>query len=107
MPIRAVAGTGLTYHLVAFDGDGRERTDDPDGTMSRRAAQALADEPVTDVFIFSHGWQGDVPAAVRQYDAWTGTMAAAQADVERARRVRPGFRPLLIGLHWPSLAWGE
>jgi hypothetical protein len=107
MPRRTVAGTGLTYHLVAFDRDGRERSDDPDGTMSRRAAQTLADEPVTDVFVFSHGWQGDVPAAVGQYDAWTGTMAAAQADVERARRVRPGFRPLLIGLHWPSLAWGE
>jgi hypothetical protein len=107
MPIRTVAGTGLTYHLIAFDRDGRERSDDPDGTMGRRAAQTLTDEPVTDVFIFSHGWQGDVPSAVGQYDAWIGTMAAAQADVERARRVRPGFRPLLVGLHWPSLPWGE
>ena len=107
MPIRTVPGTDLTYYLIAFDGDGRERTDDPAGTMSERAAAALGSEPFTDVFLFSHGWQGDVPKAVDQYDNWTRTMAQAPADVERARRARPGFRALLIGLHWPSLPWGE
>ena len=50
---------------------------------------------------------GDVPAAVRQYDRWIGAMAACEDDLERARRVRPGFRPLLSGFHWPSLPFGD
>jgi hypothetical protein len=34
-------------------------------------------------------------------------MAARRPDIDRAERVRPGFRPLLIGLHWPSEPWGD
>ena len=29
------------------------------------------------MFLFSHGWQGDVPAAIGQYDNWIRTMAQA------------------------------
>ena len=107
MPIRTVPDTDLTYYLISFDAEGHERSDDPDGQMSRRAAKLLASEPITDVFMVSHGWQGDVPAAIRQYDRWIAAMASCTADIERARQVRPGFRPLIIGLHWPSLAWGD
>jgi hypothetical protein len=32
MPIEPVPGTDLSYYLIAFDPDGRERTDDRDGT---------------------------------------------------------------------------
>jgi hypothetical protein len=32
MPIEPVPGTDLSYYLTAFDPDGRERTDDRDGT---------------------------------------------------------------------------
>lgn len=68
----------------------------------------LAEEPVTDVFLFSHGWQGDVPAARWQYDAWIRAMAGCRADIERMNEARGGgFRPLLIGLHWPSLPFGD
>ncbi len=35
-------------------------------------------------------------------------MAAQKADIQRMEQVRPqGFRPLLIGLHWPSKPWGD
>src|SRR5262249_78147 len=71
--------------------------------LTPRVDEALAEEPYTDVFLMSHGWMGDAPAAVRQYDRWIGAMAACEDDLERASRVRPGFRPLLIRLHWPSL----
>jgi hypothetical protein len=27
--------------------------------------------------------------------------------LERMRQRRPAFRPLLLGLHWPSLPWGD
>jgi hypothetical protein len=67
----------------------------------------LAGEPITDVFLMSHGWQDDVPAARDQYRRWIGATAACAADVARAAQTRPGFRPLLIGVHWPSLPWGD
>ncbi len=108
MPIEEVSGTGLSCHLVTFDAGGRERVE-PDGELaSHRALTVLAGEPVTDVFLFSHGWQGDVPAARMQYDAWIRAMADCKADVERMDEARGGaFRPLLIGLHWPSLPFGD
>src|SRR5689334_9417616 len=55
----------------------------------------------------SHGWQGDVPAAVRQYDRWIGAFMSCSGDLGRARQVRPRFRPLFVGLHWPSLPFGD
>ena len=52
-------------------------------------------------------WKGDIPAALDQYDRWTGAMAQSQDDIARMKKVRPGFRALLIGLHWPSQPWGD
>ena len=107
MPIEEVPGTGLRYHLVAFDDQGRERSDDPAGRMSEVTAAALAEEPVTDVFVFSHGWMADLPAARRQYGKWVTAMAQSRGDLELLAERRPGFRPLLVGLHWPSRPWSE
>jgi hypothetical protein len=109
MPIENVNVPGLAdlpYYLLAFDAGGRERAE-AGGELSRRIIDVLAQEPVTDVFLMSHGWMGDIPAASRQYHQWIGAMAANQADIARLRERRPGFRPLLIGLHWPSLPWGD
>jgi hypothetical protein len=110
MPIKTVPGFGLTYYLVCVDGTGAERADDPDGINGRmipRVADVLAKEPCTDVFLMSHGWMGDVPAAIRQYDRWIGAMALCKDDIERANKLRSGFRPLLVGFHWPSLPYGD
>jgi hypothetical protein len=111
MPVRTVPGSHLSYYLVCVDGSGAERTDDPDGIGGRmmpRVVDALATQPCTDVLVMSHGWMGDVPAAIRQYDRWIGAMATCEDDLERARTtVRPGFTPLLVGFHWPSLPFGD
>ncbi len=106
MPIQT-SPAGLKYHLIGFDASGNERTDDPAGKMSDKILAALRDEPVTDVFLMSHGWQGDVPSALRQYNAWIDAMAACTADRAAIAKARPGFHPLLVGIHWPSLAWGD
>src|SRR6185369_9708541 len=86
---------------------GNERADDSDGLMSEVVGNALRSEPITDVFILSHGWKGDLTAAIDQYDRWIKAMAQQEADLFRMRQQRPGFKPLLIGFHWPSLPWGE
>ena len=110
MTIETVTNSDIQYYLVSYDKDGNERTDDPDapgGRLSSVVKDELAGQPITDVFFMSHGWKGDVPAAKEQYDNWIGAMLECQADRERVRQVRPGFRPLLVGLHWPSLPWGD
>lgn len=109
MPLYEIPGTDLTYYLIAFDELGFERPE-ADGlllsdTVSRVVASRV--EPVTDVFLGSHGWKGDVPAAIEQYEKWIPAMAAVEADRETARARRPGFNSLIIGLHWPSLPFGD
>lgn len=107
MPIEKVPNTSLNYYLIAFDKDGNER-DEADGKkLSEQIFSALANESITDVFLMSHGWMGDIPAARNQYNDWIGAMAKQTADLEKIKQVRPGFNPLLIGLHWPSKPWGN
>ncbi len=106
MPIETVPDTSLKYYLVTFDASGNE-CDESDGKISHKLLEVLANEPITDAFIFSHGWLGDIPAARRQYNKWLGAMAGQKDDIDQIRQARPGFRPLLIGLHWPSMPWGD
>lgn len=107
MPTETLPGTDIRYHLLSLDEKGSERTDDPDGRMSERIKTALATDKPTDVFVFIHGWKGDLPAARQQYVAWMSTLMQRTDDLARARAQRPGFAPLLVGLHWPSLPFGE
>jgi len=110
MTIETIPGSETRYYLINFDEDGRERSDDPhaaNGRLSDTVAAELAAQPVTDVVFMSHGWQGDVPAAKRQYEDWSSAMLGCTEDIERLRATRSGFRTLLVGLHWPSLPWGD
>jgi hypothetical protein len=107
MSLEQVPGTAVQYYLIVFDASGRERAENDGGWTSGRLLGVLRQQPITDVFLFSHGWLGDVPGAREQYNHWLGAMARCTADAEHMRQVRPGFRPLLIGLHWPSLPWGD
>ncbi|MFI7530357.1 hypothetical protein [Nocardia salmonicida] len=104
MPTRRSAD--LDYHLVLLDRDGAERSE-ADGTKLSHALSDLAAEGVTDIFLASHGWQGDIPAAIAQYDAWTAVMTTQEVDRDAARAAVPEFTPLVIGVHWPSLPWGK
>ena len=106
MPTIRVPETDSQYVLIAFNKKGVERDDD-EGLNNRMSETVLANaerEQFTHVFLFSHGWKGDFPAAVDQYNRWIGSMLKLEED--RARLGSP-FRPLWIGLHWPSQPFGE
>ena len=103
MPIETVPGHDLQYYLLAYDANCHEREK---GLVTRLLAM-LAGNPISDVFLISHGWQGDIPAAQDQYTRWITAIVQCEADIERMEQRRPGFRPLIIGLHWPSLPWGD
>lgn len=107
MPHKTIPGTNVTYALLAFDAEGRERTDDPEGDHGKMSARLLRDakaQPPSHVFFFSHGWKGDVPAAIDQYNRWIKAMTDRTAD---AAAMGSAFKPLWIGLHWPSLPFGD
>jgi len=109
MPYRTIPETAIRYGLISFSADGSERTDDPDGVngrMSERLLKDAASGGFTNIFLFSHGWKGDIPAAIDQYNRWIKAVETG-ADRAKAAQVFPNFKPLYIGLHWPSLPWGE
>src|ERR1017187_7446156 len=94
-----------TYGLIAYDRDGNERLE-AGGKFSQKLIEEISSQPITNVFLFSHGWKGDIPAAIEQYDKWIGALMKS-AELKKAQQVFPGFRPLFIGLHWPSLPFGS
>jgi hypothetical protein len=107
VPFQKIAQTPEQYALLSYDKNGRERTDDPDGIgglLSKAIAKRVAEEQPTHVFLFSHGWKGDIDAARDQYNRWIKAMLDRTAD--RAR-MPDAFKPLWIGLHWPSLPFGD
>ncbi len=105
MPFETIPTLGVQYALISFDPDGHERTDDTEGgVFSRRLIEKVASDKPSHVFLFSHGWKGDFPAALDQYNRWIGAMAKLDAD---SKAMGADFRPLFIGLHWPSQPWGE
>ena len=106
MGAEPVPGRVGRYHLVTFDAAGRERPE-ATGLYSRELTALLAREAPTDVFVLSHGWMGDLPAARSRYEEWTAAMAGCPEDRAAAEARPDGFRPVVVGVHWPSQAWGD
>jgi len=107
MPIKQIPGTDLNYYLINYDADGNERAADDGRKLSRVVLDELKNGGYADVIVMSHGWMGDIPAAVQQYDKWMSNLYKCTDDIEAMKKKRPGFKPLFIGLHWPSLPWGD
>jgi hypothetical protein len=66
MPIRNIPGIGVDYYLLVFDEQGNERPE-PDGSLMSEVVRHRVADPalcVSDVFLISHGWKGDLPTAI-------------------------------------------
>lgn len=103
MPFQTIPNTDVRYALIHFDDDGRERPEGGSPFTSALLTHVKNDAP-SHVFLFCHGWKGDVPSAIDQYNRWIGAMCSQTAD--RAA-FGSAFKPLFIGLHWPSQPWGD
>ena len=93
------------YTLVVFDKDGNEQKDEHGDLGSQKVISKMPG--VTDVFIMSHGWMGDVQDAIGQYNGWTDQLMSCHDDLAKLKTLRPGFKPLLVGYHWPSKPFGN
>jgi hypothetical protein len=108
MPLRTSPRHVLSYYLVCFDESGRELPEDDGTLLSDQLLRDLENnKAVTDVFFISHGWNNDVAGAIRSYDKWIDVMADCRQDDAAAKEVDPNFSPVIIGIHWPSLAFGD
>jgi hypothetical protein len=105
MPVETVPTNPPTnYFLVAYGDDLTERTENEgkltDSILERLRTDAQGDRAIRHVFILSHGWRADVPAARRHYEGWIRLMV----DNRPADAQGESF---IIGLHWPSEPFGD
>ena len=84
MPFHRIPGPDVEFALISFDDDGRERTNDPDGgVFSRTILDRVKQTRPSHVFLFSHGWKGDVPSAIYKYNRWNGTCGSWRGIARR------------------------
>lgn len=89
-------GTRVPWYIIPFDKEGRCT-----GPQTRaHLLKSLRDEPPTDVYLFSHGWN----------NAWAEASARYEHFIDGYRKLRQAhglqpnrpYRPLLVGIFWPS-----
>jgi hypothetical protein len=96
------------YHLVKFNPTGFEIPLKDNSYTSEKVVDHIEKQDVSDVFLISHGWQGDLNGAYKQYDQWYEAVAQDFAGIISVDKKRSGkFSPLVVGIHWPSLVGGD
>lgn len=90
-------GESADLYLLRFDKDGRLRSPQTAELMLTAAAGA------TDVFVFSHGWNNTYAQALEAYRGFATGFAAQRSQL--GQPVPTGYRPLLVGLIWPSTSF--
>jgi hypothetical protein len=87
---------GLPFWEITFDEQG-----DPDGTANPKAIKEIADKKLTDVVLFSHGWNNNHAVATSLYRGWFAQLAPQVAHAKTPVAVG------LVGIFWPSQRWSD
>lgn len=91
-------GVEVPYYIIPFDKRG---TCQAPATRAH-LLQDLTEGAYSDLFLFSHGWNNDWTAATGRYEDFIdGYMKLRR---ERQIPVPDGYKPLLVGIFWPSTA---
>jgi len=86
---------GLPFWELTFDADG-----DTDAGARDRFLTEVRDAGITDLVVFSHGWNNDHRIATSLYERLFGLLAG---QLPVARRDTVG----LVGVFWPSQRWSD
>lgn len=89
---------GLPFWELTFDADG-----DPDTGHRDTFLAEVRDRGVTDLVVFSHGWNNDRHIAHKLYRGFFGLLAAQLRHVPADRPVTVG----LAGVIWPAQRWSD
>lgn len=85
--------SAVTPARLVFDKDG-----DVDEHTMDDLVDAIRTAPVTELFIFSHGWNNDEAAATSLYGRWFALLAA---------QIEPGRNVGYVGIRWPAQLWRD
>ncbi|HEX4952433.1 MAG TPA: hypothetical protein VF017_03425 [Thermoanaerobaculia bacterium] len=89
-------GARAPWYMIPFDKEGRCL-----GPKTRaHLVEAAAQGGFTHVFLFSHGWNNDWPTAIKRYQGFFEVFGR----VRREEGLTGDYRPLLVGISWPSTA---
>lgn len=91
-------GGRMPYYIIPFDKRGVCQGPETRAHLLRE----LENGGYSDVFLFSHGWNNDWTVATERYENFIGGYMKMRRD--RALAVPDGFKPLLVGIFWPSTA---
>jgi hypothetical protein len=86
---------GIPFWELTFDADG-----DTDAAARDRFLAEVRDAGLTDLLVFSHGWNNDHRIATSLYERFFGLLAG---QLPAARRDTVG----LVGVFWPSQRWSD
>ena len=90
-------GTNAPFYVIKFDRRGTCVT--PRAQVS--LADALRDGSVTDLYLFSHGWNNSPAGAIATYRHWIG--GYQKLGSRGPYSVGRDYRPVLVGVVWPSV----
>jgi len=89
---------GLPFWELTFDADGDQDTRSRDAFLA-----GVGDTGITDLIVFSHGWNTAPGAAHALYQRFFGLLAAQLNRVPADRPVTVG----LAGVIWPAQRWSD
>src|SRR5437763_12435163 len=89
---------GLPFWELTFDAQG-----DPDPTQRDSFLTEIHDHGITDLIIFSHGWNNDRRVALELYQRFFGILAGQLQHMPTDRPITVG----LAGVLWPSQRWSD
>jgi hypothetical protein len=88
---------GLPFWELTFDAHG-----DPDAGLESALVTEAGQQGITDLLVFSHGWNNDRSIAMELYTAFF-TLLAGQLRHRRNAATMVG----LVGVHWPARRWSD
>lgn len=90
--------TTAPFYIIPFDRKGRATGP----RTQEHLIEAAAAGQFSDLFLFSHGWNNDFKVSTQRYRDF---IAGFQKVREEAGIEMPaGYKPLLVGIYWPSTA---
>jgi hypothetical protein len=92
---------GFPFWRIEFDRDGHL----VGTTLAARLEQGIEAGQLTDLLVFSHGWNNDHQTAERLYSAFFAELRPLLDDprIAKARTARIGT----LGVFWPSILWPD
>jgi hypothetical protein len=96
--IPLASGMEMPWYMLPFDREGY-----CEGPETRKhLMSAIKAQNYTDIYLFSHGWNNNWKDATDRYRSFIEGYAQLRND--RGWPLPDGFRPLLVGVFWPSIA---